>query len=158
MWTAERLLRLIHEIGLRLEDIRVARRNGSIAGVMGLWDQSAYKQNVVRSLFGMDETRDAALQLDGSLLMWPFATAATGREDPQRLRCVRAVAEDVAVFQRPACRYDENAPPHAVSTIFSWDSMSAILSAQRARASAHSLSKPAVSGRMARRRTLACST
>jgi len=52
VWTADRLLGLIRNLGLRMEDIQIARRDGSIAGVMALWDQSAYKQNVVRSYTG----------------------------------------------------------------------------------------------------------
>jgi hypothetical protein len=35
--------------GLELEDLSVARRRGSIVGVMGMWDQSAYKQDVVHA-------------------------------------------------------------------------------------------------------------
>lgn len=34
---------------LRLEDLLVVRRDGAIAGVLGSWDQSAYKQDVVAS-------------------------------------------------------------------------------------------------------------
>ncbi len=33
--------------GLRLEDLLLVRRNGVVAGVLGVWDQSAYKQDVV---------------------------------------------------------------------------------------------------------------
>ncbi len=46
-WTEESLNALT-SLGLRIEDILVARRNGEIAGVAGLWDQSAYKQTVVQ--------------------------------------------------------------------------------------------------------------
>jgi hypothetical protein len=35
--------------GLELEDLSVARRGGSIVGVMGMWDQSTYKQDVVHA-------------------------------------------------------------------------------------------------------------
>ena len=52
VWTLDRMLSLIRELGLRIEDLRIARRSGQIAGVMGLWDQSAYKQNVVRGYSG----------------------------------------------------------------------------------------------------------
>jgi hypothetical protein len=52
VWTEERLRNLIGRLGLRLEDIQVARRGGEIAGVMALWDQSAYKQNVVHEYAG----------------------------------------------------------------------------------------------------------
>ena len=56
---------LVHEVadfaadspatqGLELDDVFVARRNGGggIVGVLGLWDQSAYKQSVVRGYAG----------------------------------------------------------------------------------------------------------
>ena len=33
--------------GMTLDDISVATRDGSIAGVLGMWDQSAFKQDVV---------------------------------------------------------------------------------------------------------------
>jgi len=32
---------------LRLEDLGVARREGRVVGVLGMWDQSAYKQEIV---------------------------------------------------------------------------------------------------------------
>jgi len=35
--------------GLELDDLSVARRGGSIVGVMGTWDQSAYKQDIVQA-------------------------------------------------------------------------------------------------------------
>ncbi|MBI3967925.1 MAG: hypothetical protein HY329_19985 [Chloroflexi bacterium] len=39
--------------GFRSDNFVIARRNGAIAGVLGLWDQSAYKQTVVRSYGGV---------------------------------------------------------------------------------------------------------
>jgi len=38
--------------GFRLEDLFIARRNGKIAGVIGLWDQSSCKQILIRSYSG----------------------------------------------------------------------------------------------------------
>jgi hypothetical protein len=38
--------------GFRPEDFRLALRNGRIAGVMGLWDQSSFKQSVVNDYSG----------------------------------------------------------------------------------------------------------
>lgn len=38
--------------GFRIEDFLVARRDGEIAGILGVWDQSAYKQTVVRGYAG----------------------------------------------------------------------------------------------------------
>jgi hypothetical protein len=49
VWTESQLANLDE---LRIEDIRIARRDGAIAGVMGLWDQSAYKQSIVRGYSG----------------------------------------------------------------------------------------------------------
>ena len=52
VWTEARLIALTARLGLRLEDVQIARRGGHIAGVIGLWDQSAYKQDVVRGYSG----------------------------------------------------------------------------------------------------------
>ncbi len=52
VWTEDRLRALVTRLGLRIEDLQIARRMGAITGVMGLWDQSAYKQNVVHSYSG----------------------------------------------------------------------------------------------------------
>ncbi|MBE7469675.1 MAG: hypothetical protein DPW09_31670 [Anaerolineae bacterium] len=39
-------------LDFRVEDFVVARQNGQIIGVMGLWDQSRYKQTIVRAYHG----------------------------------------------------------------------------------------------------------
>ncbi len=36
-------------LGFQVEDFVLARRQGEIVGVLGLWDQSAYKQTIVRA-------------------------------------------------------------------------------------------------------------
>jgi hypothetical protein len=51
VWT-EDALRRQGEFGLRVEDVRIARRGGTIAGVIALWDQTAYKQAIVRGYSG----------------------------------------------------------------------------------------------------------
>jgi hypothetical protein len=51
VWTVNEIERLAG-FGLRGEDLRIARRSGKIAGVAALWDQSAYKQAVVRGYSG----------------------------------------------------------------------------------------------------------
>jgi hypothetical protein len=51
VWTEDRL-RGLAALGLRIEDFRIARRDGEIAGLAGLWDQSSYKQTVVHSYSG----------------------------------------------------------------------------------------------------------
>ncbi|MDE0654314.1 MAG: hypothetical protein OXI26_11760 [bacterium] len=38
--------------GFRLDDFRIARRDGQIVGVIGLWDQSGFKQTVVQAYSG----------------------------------------------------------------------------------------------------------
>jgi hypothetical protein len=45
-------LRDLDRFGLRIEDMRIARRAGAIVGVVALWDQTAYKQAVVRGYSG----------------------------------------------------------------------------------------------------------
>ena len=51
VWTEE-ALRNLAALGLRIEDLQIARRDKRIVGVTGLWDQAAYKQTVVRSYSG----------------------------------------------------------------------------------------------------------
>ncbi|HTH26032.1 MAG TPA: hypothetical protein VL919_13025, partial [Vicinamibacterales bacterium] len=46
------MLRDLERVGLGIGDFRIARRGARIAGVMGLWDQSAYKQSVIRDYAG----------------------------------------------------------------------------------------------------------
>jgi hypothetical protein len=46
------MLRDLERVGLGIGDFRIARRGGRIAGVMALWDQSAYKQSVIRDYAG----------------------------------------------------------------------------------------------------------
>jgi hypothetical protein len=53
VWTADSI-RSLTARGLHLEDLQIARQthSGEIVGVAGLWDQSAYKQMVVRGYSG----------------------------------------------------------------------------------------------------------
>lgn len=51
VWTEDTFRRL-DSLGLKLEEIRIARRGRSIAGIAGFWDQTAYKQAVVRGYGG----------------------------------------------------------------------------------------------------------
>ena len=48
VWTEPGLRRLVTRFGLQLADIQVAEDAGAIRGVMAAWDQSAFKQSVVR--------------------------------------------------------------------------------------------------------------
>jgi hypothetical protein len=40
-------------LGFKVKDFFVARRHGDVVGVIGLWDQSDYKQTIVRSYSGL---------------------------------------------------------------------------------------------------------
>lgn len=51
VWTEERLRRLA-DFGLTDRDFCVVRRNGAVAAVAALWDQSSFKQSVVRGYSG----------------------------------------------------------------------------------------------------------
>ncbi len=51
VWT-ERALRGLSAYGLHPQDFIVARRGGQMIGIIALWDQSAYKQTVVRGYSG----------------------------------------------------------------------------------------------------------
>jgi hypothetical protein len=52
VWSEARLISLTTHFGLRIEDVQIARLSGRITGLIGLWDQSAYKQDVVRAYSG----------------------------------------------------------------------------------------------------------
>lgn len=67
VWTADALRRL-DTYGLRLDDIRIARRGGAISGIVALWDQSAYKQSVVRGYSGWLKAAAPFLPRPGSEL------------------------------------------------------------------------------------------
>ena len=68
VWDERKLAALTGRLGLRIEDIHVVRRDGRIAGVMGLWDQSSYKQHVVRAYSGWMRLASAVSQVATPLL------------------------------------------------------------------------------------------
>jgi hypothetical protein len=51
VWSVEKL-RALERFGLRATDIKILQRDGRIAGAIALWDQSAFKQSVVRDYAG----------------------------------------------------------------------------------------------------------
>jgi hypothetical protein len=51
VWTNERVTRLT-AFGLSFDDVVIVRRRHEVAGVMALWDQSSYKQSIVRGYSG----------------------------------------------------------------------------------------------------------
>jgi hypothetical protein len=60
--------------GLSAEDIRVARKDGAIAGVIALWDQSAYKQSVIRGYSGWLRAAAPLLPRPGTELRSAYAS------------------------------------------------------------------------------------
>ena len=73
VWTAEALGRL-SAFGLRPEDIRVTRTAGAIRGVMALWDQTAYKQAVIRGYSGWLRAAAPLLPRPGTQLHSAYAS------------------------------------------------------------------------------------
>lgn len=57
--------------GFRMEDFFVARRNGEIVGVIGLWDQSSFKQTVVRGYAGWLRLAQPVYNLGAKLFSRP---------------------------------------------------------------------------------------
>ena len=78
VWT-EASLRSLRTLGLRPEDIRVARRHGDIVGVTALWDQSAYKQTIVHGYSVWMRALARISRLTGRWLPLPSVPGA-GRE------------------------------------------------------------------------------
>jgi hypothetical protein len=96
----ERTLHAVNDLGLRLEDVRIARRAGAIVGVIALWDQTAYKQTIVRGYSGWVRLA-AALASSGA--HWLPRTLVPGIGDEVRsayasLICVEN--DDAQVFGR----------------------------------------------------------
>lgn len=104
VWT-EDSLRSLAASGLRLEDLRIARRGGEIVGVAGLWDQSAYKQTVIYGYSGWLKTvapvynlgapllRRAALPKPGDKLRSAYAALISIANDQPEI--FRALLRDV---------------------------------------------------------------
>ena len=72
--TAESLSKLA-QYGLTPQDILVARRAGEIAGILALWDQSAYKQTILHSYSGWLSKLRPLVNLAGPLLALPTLPA-----------------------------------------------------------------------------------
>ena len=87
VWTEQRL-RDLDAFGLRLADIRIARRHGAIVGAMALWDQSAYKQWIVRGYTGWLKALAPILPRVGDEVRSAYVS----------LVCI--AHDDVAVFSR----------------------------------------------------------
>jgi hypothetical protein len=91
--TAQELLDGRSYRDLRLEDVAVVRRAGVIVGVLGSWDQSAYKQETVAG-YG---SRLARLRPAYDLMAWALGgrpLPAIGEGIRTAFGCLRCVADD----------------------------------------------------------------
>ncbi len=97
-WTEESLHRL-SSLGLGIEDLRIARRGGEIVGVVGLWDQSAYKQTVVYGYSGWLKMAAPVYNL-GAACLGRAALPRPGDQVRSAYLAVVSIADDeIAAFQ-----------------------------------------------------------
>jgi hypothetical protein len=86
VWTAD-ALRALGTYGLRHEDIRVARGDAGITGVVALWDQSAYKQSEIRGYSGWLRAAAPLLPRPGTQLRSAYAAlVCVANDDPGTFR------------------------------------------------------------------------
>jgi hypothetical protein len=92
VWT-EDMLRQLDSLGLKLGDILIARKAGAIVGVAALWDQSAYKQAVVRGYGGWLRLVAPVLPRVGRQIRSAYASLICVANDNQALfaRLLRAL-------------------------------------------------------------------
>jgi len=83
-WTEDDL-RNLSALGLTLEDVRVAVRGSAIVGVMALWDQSAYKQTVVRGYSGWLRALTPILPRAGAIVRHAYASLICVLDDDPRV-------------------------------------------------------------------------
>jgi len=83
VWTEDALQRL-RSLGLSDDDIRIVRKGDGIAGLMALWDQSAYKQSVVRGYSGWLRAAGPLLPRSGTELRSVYASlVCVADDDPE---------------------------------------------------------------------------
>ena len=158
VWSEARLISLTTRLGLCIEDVQIARRSGRIAGVIGLWDQSAYKQDVVRAYSGWMRLAVPLYNAGAPWLRRPRLpkTGERIRSGYAVFICIEQDAPSVfgdlltATVNRAAARGLDY-------VLMGLDERDPLFRTAR-QLPAHSLSKPAVSCRMARRRSPACPT
>lgn len=98
VWTEEALVAM-DALGLRIEDMRIARRDGSIVGVVALWDQGAFRQTVVRGYSGWLKAAAPLLRVSPSWLAPPLPRIGDRiRSAYASLICV--ARDDAGVFAR----------------------------------------------------------
>ena len=98
VWTDERLHRL-SALGLRLDDLKIARRGGEILAVAGLWDQSAYKQTVVHGYSGWLKTAAPLYNLGAACLGRAALPRPGEKLHSAYVSLVSVAHDDAAVFR-----------------------------------------------------------
>jgi hypothetical protein len=98
-WT-EQDIRALPELGLRLDDIHIARRAGTIVGVIALWDQTAYKQLVVRGYSGWLRVAAAISSRGGRWLPRPIVPGVGEALRSVYASLVCLANDDAGVFGR----------------------------------------------------------
>src|SRR5262245_30259485 len=86
-------------LGFRPEDFFVARRNGALAGVIGLWDQSGYKQTITRGYAGWLRWARPAYNLAARLSARPALPNAGEKILSAYASFVCVADEDTGVFR-----------------------------------------------------------
>lgn len=80
VWTEEKL-RALRGYGLNLDDVRIATRRGTIVGTMALWDQTGFKQSVVRGYSGWWKALAPVLPRIGQQLRSVYASLVCIADD-----------------------------------------------------------------------------
>jgi hypothetical protein len=100
VWTVG-ALRQLEAYGLVLEDFRIARRDGQIVGTIALWDQSAYKQSVIRGYSGWLRPIAPILPRPGTKLRSAYAALiAIANDDTAVFRMLLEEIHNLAAVRR----------------------------------------------------------
>jgi hypothetical protein len=99
VWTEERL-RSLDSFGLRASDMRIARRSGEVVGVIALWDQTPYKQAIVRGYTGWLKLVAPLAGLAGSWLPVPPLPQAGTEVRSAYASLVCIANDDTRLFER----------------------------------------------------------
>ena len=85
--------------GFRLEDLLLARRQGQIIGTIGLWDQSSYKQTVVRGYTDWLRAARPFYNFSAKLLTRPILPPVGAEIRSVYASFICVADDDPAVFQ-----------------------------------------------------------
>lgn len=98
VWTEDTLV-ATDALGLRIDDMRVAWRDGSIVGIVALWDQGAFKQTVVHGYSGWLKAAAPLLRVSPAWLA-PALPRIGDRIRSAYASLVCVERDDAAVFAR----------------------------------------------------------